>query len=181
MNIKLSTEELNRPDINSFREIPKLPVVLVLENIRSRSNIGSVFRSADAFLMDEIVLCGYTAKPPHRDIQKTALGATESVKWRYQTECMEVIKSLKKNGYSIWAVEQTTESVLIQEFEFKKMAPLALIFGNEVDGVSINSLALCDGAIEVAQFGTKHSLNVSVCAGIVMHSANLQLGDSSDK
>lgn len=179
MNIKLSTEELNRPDINAFRETPKLPVVLILENIRSRSNIGSVFRSADAFLMQEIVLCGYTAKPPHRDIQKTALGATESVKWRYEPACIEVIKDLKKNRYSIWAVEQTTESILIQEFEFEKVAPLALIFGNEVDGVSDESLTLCDGSIEVAQFGTKHSLNVSVCAGIVMHTANLRLGNSS--
>lgn len=180
MNTKLSTENLNRPDISVFREIPKLPVVVVLENIRSRSNIGSVFRSADAFLVDEIVLCGYTAQPPHRDIQKTALGATESVKWRYNKECSEVIKTLKEKGYEVWAVEQTTESVLVEEFGFKKIAPIALIFGNEVDGVSEKCLALCDGAIEIAQFGTKHSLNVSVCAGIVMHFANLRLSDSSD-
>ena len=181
MNIKLSTSELNRPDISTFRATPKLPVVLVLENIRSRSNIGSVFRSADAFLVDEIILCGYTSQPPHRDIQKTALGATESVKWHYEKECTEAIKHLKKMGYSTWAIEQTTESVMIEKFEFKKMAPLALVFGNEVDGVSEQSLALCDGSIEIAQFGTKHSLNVSVYAGIVMHSANLRLANSSNE
>lgn len=179
MNTKLSTDELNRPDISSFRDIPKLPVVIVLENIRSRSNIGSVFRSADAFLMDEIVLCGYTAQPPHRDIQKTALGATESVNWRYEKDCRDAVNDLKKRGFSIYAVEQTTESVLIQDFNFEHSAPLALIFGNEVEGVSENILSICDGTIEIAQFGTKHSLNVSVCAGIVMHAANLRLYNSS--
>lgn len=181
MNIKLSAKELNRPNIREFREFTKLPVVIILENIRSRSNVGAVFRSADAFLIEEILLCGFTAQPPHRDIQKTALGATESVKWRYEKDCTSVIKHLKDNGYAIWAVEQTTKSIMIQDFKFKKNAPIALIFGNEVEGVSESSLLLSDGAIEIAQFGTKHSLNISVCAGIVMHLANLELGDTSNE
>lgn len=179
MNTKLSTDQLQRPDEADYRNIAKIPVKVVLENIRSRSNIGSVFRSADAFLIEEIVLTGYTAHPPHRDIQKTALGATQTVHWSKYPTTDEALEQLRHEGYHIWAVEQTSNSVDLNSFDFSAHTPLALIFGNEVNGVEQSSIDQCDGTIEIAQFGTKHSLNISVCAGIVMFTANRTLGTSS--
>lgn len=179
MNIKLTTEQLNRPDVNDYSRIKKIPVKVILENIRSRSNIGSVFRSADAFLIEEIIICGYTAQPPHRDIHKTALGATESVPWRYFEDAASAISELRKENYSIWAVEQTTESLGLNQFSFTEHAPVVLVLGNEVKGVEQKTIAECDGTIEISQYGTKHSLNVSVCAGIVLHNANQQLYSTS--
>lgn len=171
MNIKKHIEALQRPDNDTFREMKKIPVKVVLENIRSRSNIGSVFRSCDAFAIDEVILCGYTATPPHRDIQKTALGATETVKWRYFSDTPTALAMLRSENYSIWSVEQTSDSINLDRFPFEKHAPIALVFGNEVLGVEQETIDLSDGSIEIAQHGTKHSLNVAVCAGIVLYEA----------
>jgi len=181
MNIKLTTEQLNRPDITEYGKLKKIPVRLVLENIRSRNNIGSVFRSADAFLIEEIILCGYTAQPPHRDIQKTALGATETVKWRYFKDTTSAIEALKNDGFSVWAIEQTSKSIFLQDFDFSGESPIALVLGNEVHGIESTTLDQCNGSIEIAQFGTKHSLNVAVCAGIFLHFANHQLLTTSSE
>lgn len=168
MNKKLSTAALGRLSEAEFKETRKFRVVVILENIRSMNNIGSVFRSADAFLVEEIFLCGYTAQPPHRDIQKTALGATETVKWRHFENILDAIAEIKLKGYRVLAIEQTENSSKLHQTDFKKVGPLALIFGNEVKGVEQNTIAHCDSCLEIEQFGTKHSLNVSVCAGIVL-------------
>lgn len=165
---KLKLEELHRIDVETFKESEKTPVVVVLDDIRSRNNVGAVFRSADAFILKKIVLCGITPVPPHRDIQKAALGATESVDWEYEKDITDALKKLKDQGYLIYAIEQTTESVELQNFQILKDEKYALIMGNEVDGVSYDALGYCDGFIEVPQQGTKHSLNISVCAGLVM-------------
>src|SRR5262249_43746083 len=143
-------------------------VVVVLENIRSMHNVGSVFRTADAFLLRGIYLCGYTPQPPHRDIHKTALGATETVEWKYFASAAAAVGSLRDEGYAVLAVEQTEGSVALQELGSRYSGPLAVVFGNEVSGVGEDALALCDGAIEIPQWGMKHSLNVSVAAGIVL-------------
>ncbi|TVR41625.1 MAG: TrmH family RNA methyltransferase [Cryomorphaceae bacterium] len=169
MNTKLSLEQLHRPNPEAFSKMEKLPLVVILENIRSRSNIGSVFRSADAFLVKEIFLCGYTACPPHRDIQKTALGATETVLWRHEEDTHHVIATLRRDGYQIWGVEQSSHSIELRGFNPLPNKPIALIFGNEVDGVQQSTIDLCDGCIEISQSGTKHSLNVAVCGGIVLY------------
>ena len=161
-------EELNRKSVEEFRESEKTPVVVVLDNIRSMHNVGSVFRSADAFLVECIFLCGFTAQPPHRDIHKTALGATDTVKWKYYYSTLEAVKKLKEDGYRIWAVEQVKNSRKLNEIELKPNEKAAIIFGNEVEGVSNDVLALCDDFIEIPQLGMKHSLNVSVAAGIVL-------------
>lgn len=166
---KLSTAELNRLTKEEFSSVKKLPIVVVLDNIRSHNNTGSVFRTADAFLIDEIYLCGITACPPHRDIHKTALGAEETVKWQYFDTTTEACLHLKEMGYRIYAVEQTEGSTMLQDFEFGEK--MAFVMGNEVDGVSDEALEICDGAIELPQSGTKHSLNVSICSGIVMWKA----------
>lgn len=166
---KLTTAELNRPSIEEYEQRDKLPVIVVLDNIRSHNNTGSVFRTADAFLVSEIYLCGITACPPHRDIHKTALGAEDSVKWQYFETTTEACQHLKELGYMIYAVEQTEDSIMLQDFVFEEKT--ALVMGNEVDGVSEEVMEMCDGAIELPQSGTKHSLNVSVCAGIVMWKA----------
>lgn len=179
MNTKLTTEQLNRPDVDEYSRLKKIPVKVILENIRSRSNIGSIFRSADAFLIEEIILCGYTAQPPHRDINKTALGATDSVPWRHFKDTNDAISELRKTECSIWAVEQTSESVGLKKFSFEGHQPVILVLGNEVKGIEEDTIAKCDGTIEIPQYGTKHSLNVSVCAGIVFHEANLQLYPTS--
>lgn len=163
---KLSTEELNRLTKEEYEDIDKLPIIIVLDNIRSLSNVGSVFRTADAFRIGELYLCGITACPPHREIHKTALGADETVKWQYFESTESACKALKDKGYKIFAVEQTDGSQMLQEFKFEPNT--ALIMGNEVEGVSEAALPYCDGALELPQEGTKHSLNVSVCAGIVM-------------
>jgi tRNA G18 (ribose-2'-O)-methylase SpoU len=163
---KLSGEALGRKTVEEFRSSEKLPVTVVLDNVRSMHNVGSVFRTADAFLLQSICLCGYTPRPPHRDIQKTALGATESVDWSYYETTEQAVRALKEQGFQVWAVEQVTDSVALQDF--KPTTKTAVVFGNEVDGVEAAVLSLCDGALEIPQWGTKHSLNVSVAAGIVL-------------
>lgn len=165
---KLGMDELHRLSVNEFRESEKIPIVVVLDNIRSMHNVGSVFRTADAFLMRGMYLCGYTPQPPHRDIHKTALGATETVEWKYFATAADAVRSLKTSGMAVYAVEQTSASVPLQEFSSRYSGPLAVVFGNEVSGVSPEALALCDGAIEIPQWGMKHSLNISIAAGIVL-------------
>lgn len=187
---KLAMEELNRLSVNEFRQSEKMPIVVVLDNIRSMHNVGSVFRTADAFLVKGIYLCGFTPQPPHRDIHKTALGATETVEWAYFDATASAVRSLREAGYTVFAVEQTEGSIPLQELcpRFSGgsgggsdgsggssagggsggSGPLALVFGNEVEGVGEEALALCDGAVEIPQWGMKHSLNISVAAGIVL-------------
>jgi tRNA G18 (ribose-2'-O)-methylase SpoU len=165
---KLKLEELNRISVEEFKESEKIPVVVVLDNIRSMHNIGSVFRTADAFRIEKIYLCGITASPPHKEIRKTALGATESVDWEYEKEIQELISKLKNENFKLLGIEQTEGSQNFSEFEFKPNEKYALIFGNEVDGVQQEVINQCDFCLEIPQAGTKHSLNVSVCAGIVL-------------
>jgi 23S rRNA (guanosine2251-2'-O)-methyltransferase len=165
---KLGMDELNRKSVNEFRGSEKTPVVVVLDNIRSMHNVGSVFRTADAFLLQGILLCGYTPQPPHRDIHKTALGATETVDWQYFSTTVEAVRWLQAEGFAVFAVEQTEGSVPLQEFAARHFGPLAVIFGNEVSGVGEEALALCDGSMEIPQWGMKHSLNISIAAGIVL-------------
>lgn len=164
---KLKMEELGRKTTSEFHNAGKTPITVVLDNIRSLNNIGSFFRTADAFLLEELMLCGITATPPHRDIHKTALGATESVAWSYFETTEKAIGVLRQKGYQIIAVEQTTDSIKLDE-PFQVDAPVALIFGNEVEGVSEEAINLSDFCLEIPQYGTKHSLNVTVCAGIVI-------------
>ena len=161
-------DELGRKTPEGYRSAKKMPVVIVLDNIRSMMNTGAVFRTADAFLLEGIYLCGFTATPPHREIHKTALGATESVAWQYFERTVDAVALLKKEGYVVLALEQTTQSIHLQEFHPEKDRKYAVVFGNEVKGVSNEVLALCDLCLEIPQFGTKHSLNVSVTAGIVV-------------
>ena len=163
---KLSMDELNRISKEDFEKAEKLPIIIVLDNIRSLSNVGAFFRTADAFRIGELFLCGITACPPHREIHKTALGADETVKWRYFDTIEAACRQLKAEGYRIFAVEQVEGSVTLQDFTFEPHT--AYILGNEVEGVSEEALPYCEGAIELPQEGTKHSINVSVCAGIVM-------------
>ncbi len=161
-------EELGRKTPGLFRDSDKFPVIIVLDNIRSMMNTGSVFRTADAFLLEGIYLCGLTATPPHREIHKTALGATESVSWRYFEKTTDAVELLKKEGYTVIALEQTTGSVSLADFRPESTKRYALVFGNEVKGVDDKVLKLCEQSIEIPQFGTKHSLNISVTAGIVV-------------
>ncbi len=163
---KLSMDELNRISKDDFEQADKLPIIIVLDNVRSLSNVGAFFRTADAFRIKELFLCGITACPPHREIHKTALGADETVKWRYFDTTETACQALKAEGYKVFAVEQVEGSVSLQDFAFESQT--AYILGNEVEGVSEEALPYCDGAIELPQAGTKHSINVSVCAGIVM-------------
>nr|WP_262898655.1 RNA methyltransferase [Chitinophaga chungangae] len=160
-------QELGRKTVAEFKAADKTPLVLVLDNVRSMHNVGSVFRTADAFLLQGIALCGYTPVPPHRDIQKTALGATETVEWQYFPTTVEAVQSLKEQGYAIIAIEQAAQSVMLDAFRPEDQ-PLALVFGNEVSGVDPNVMALADGCIEIPQLGMKHSLNISVSTGIVI-------------
>lgn len=161
-------DELNRKTVDEFKEAEKNKVIVVLENIRSMQNVGSVFRTADAFLVEAIYLIGYTPQPPHRDIHKTALGATETVNWKYFAKTSEAITELKDNGYKLFGIEQAEGSMLLQDFEKEKEEKIALIFGNEAEGVEQETLLQCDGCIEIPQFGSKHSLNISVAAGVVL-------------
>ena len=170
---KLGMDELGRKSVNDFRRSEKLPVVVVLDNIRSMHNVGSVFRTGDAFLIRGIYLCGYTPQPPHRDIHKTALGATETVSWVHFAATTDAIRALKEEGYTVFAVEQTEGSMRLNDLPGALEAgdvsgPLAVVFGNEVSGVEEAALALCDGSVEIPQWGMKHSLNVSIAAGIVL-------------
>jgi len=163
---KIANADLDRLSIEDYKKASKTPIIVVLDNIRSLNNIGSVFRTGDAFLIEAVYLCGYTAKPPHRDIQKTALGATESVQWEYFDTTLEAIEKLKSNGYLVASVEQTENAISLEDVSIDK--PMAIVFGNEVRGVD---QAICDASdmcIEIPQLGTKHSLNISVCAGVVM-------------
>lgn len=164
---KLKLEELGRISVEEFKQAEKLPVVIVLDNVRSLHNVGSAFRTSDAFKLERIFLTGITGKPPHREIEKTALGATASVEWEYAEKTEDALKRLKKEKYTIIAVEQTAESVSLDDFHPQPRAKYCLVFGNEVHGVSEDAIALADVAIEVPQQGTKHSLNISVCLGIV--------------
>ncbi|MFT5764426.1 MAG: 23S rRNA (guanosine2251-2'-O)-methyltransferase [Saprospiraceae bacterium] len=165
---KLSLRELKRLSPADFKKQAKTPIVLVLDNIRSGHNVGSAFRTADAFALEKIHLCGITVQPPHREILKTAIGATEAVDWAYHASTVELIRQLKKEGIKVVAVEQADQSILLQDFQIEKNEKIALIFGNEVKGVSDEVMAEVDDCIEVPQFGTKHSLNISVCVGVVV-------------
>jgi tRNA G18 (ribose-2'-O)-methylase SpoU len=165
---KLLNEELNRKTIDEFRQAGKNPVMVVLDNVRSLNNIGSIFRTCDAFLLEGICLCGITATPPHREISKTALGATESVRWQYFENTLHAVHILRSQGYRIFAVEQTLQSRELHAFQIIAGEKYALIFGHEIKGVGQEVVDLCDGAIEIPQHGTKHSLNIAVSAGIVL-------------
>lgn len=165
---KTPNAALPRLTIAEFKNADKTPFIIVLDNVRSLNNIGSVFRTADAFLLRGICLCGITAKPPHRDIEKTALGATESVYWEYFDNTTDAVIKLKSLEYKIYAVEQTSRSVMLQDFQIDPEQKTAFVFGHEVLGVSDDVLELCDGFIEIPQFGTKHSLNIAVSVGVVI-------------
>ena len=169
---KLLNSELDRKSVEQFRKSEKSPIVIILDNVRSQSNVGSIFRTADAFLTEAIYLCGITAKPPHREIQKTALGATESVAWKYFAETSEALRELKDSGYKIIGIEQAEGSVELQDMQVEKGEKIALIFGHEVNGVDQGILNLCDLCVEIPQFGTKHSFNIAISAGIVLWELN---------
>ncbi len=164
---KLKNEELNRLTVEEFKVLKKTPIIIVLDDVRSLNNVGSAFRTSDAFALEKIYLCGITGTPPHREINKTALGATESVDWEYNEDVIKLTKSLKKNGYKIIVIEQADESCYLDNFipDYSKMA---LIFGNEVTGVKDEIIELADDVVEIRQYGTKHSLNISVSIGIVV-------------
>lgn len=169
---KLQNDELGRKTVEEYRQSGKSPFVVVLDNIRSHNNVGSVFRSADAFLTEAIYLCGITGQPPHRDIQKTALGATDSVPWRYFSNTIDAINELKQDGYVIIGIEQAERSIALRDFTVLPDKKYALVFGHEVNGVAQEVIDICDYVIEIPQFGTKHSFNISVTAGIVLWELN---------
>ncbi|MGH2646154.1 MAG: RNA methyltransferase [Ginsengibacter sp.] len=168
---KLSMNELNRKSVDEFGRAEKIPVIALLENIRSAYNVGSVFRTADAFLIEAIYITGYTAKPPHKEIAKTALGAQDTVDWKYFRNTKTAIEELRQNGYKIFAVEQVADSISLEKFSELNINKTVFVFGNEVSGVEQETISLCDGCIEIPQFGMKHSLNISVAAGIVLWEA----------
>lgn len=168
MNRKLKNSELGRLSTEEFKETPKIPVTVVLDNIRSFHNVGSVFRTSDAFRVERIVLCGICPQPPHREIHKTALGSTESVDWQYEKDVEELVLSLKREGYTVLSVEQAERSIPLNEYRVESDKKYALVFGNEVFGVSQNAVNASDAVLEIPQEGTKHSLNISVSAAIVL-------------
>lgn len=165
---KLKNSELNRKSINEFKESQKTPIIIVLDNVRSLNNIGSVFRTSDALLIEAVYLCGITATPPHRELHKTALGAEDSVDWEYFEKTEEAIDKLKANGFKVYSVEQAEDSTSLESFEIDEQEKYALVFGNEVKGVQQKVVTASDGCIEIPQFGTKHSFNISVSCGIVL-------------
>lgn len=165
---KLSNEELNRLSPEQFKASEKNPLVIVLDNIRSLNNIGSIFRTGDGFRVEQLILCGISTPPPHRDIYKTALGAENTVNWEYYADTRDVVKKLKKAGYYVAAVEQVENSIPLNEFIPPANNPLALVFGHEIKGVSQDVINECDTCIEIPQYGTKHSFNISVSVGIVL-------------
>lgn len=165
---KLKNEELDRLSIEAFKQSPKSPLIVILDDIRSLNNVGSAFRTSDAFLIEKIYLCGITGKPPHRDIQKTALGATESVDWEYSPDILNLCQNLQQEGWKIVAIEQTDESIFLQDFQINPPHKYALVFGNEVFGVKEALVQMADYCVEIPQFGTKHSLNISVSMGVVL-------------
>lgn len=172
---KLKNKDLNRLSINEFRNAPKMPLVIVLDNVRSLNNIGSVFRSADAFRVEKIYLCGITGQPPHREIEKTALGATSSVEWKYFEKTGDALHSLKEEDYMLICLEQTDKSISLADFIIRQGKKHAFIFGNEMHGVEDAAVYIADFCVEIPQFGTKHSLNVAVSAGIVLWDFYLKL------
>ncbi len=161
-------DALGRKTVDAFKQAEKIPITVVLDNVRSMHNVGSVFRTADAFLIESIYLCGFTPQPPHRDIHKTALGATETVRWQYHENAEQLITALKAEGYQIVSVEQVKNSIPLHHFKWNGKDKLAVIFGNEVEGVQQSIINLSDAFVEIPQMGTKHSLNISVAAGIVL-------------
>lgn len=165
---KLKNSELNRLQVEDFKLTQKMPIVVILDNIRSCNNIGSVFRTSDALLIEAVYLCGFTATPPNKDIHKTALDAENTVAWEYFENTEDAVIALKNNGYNVFAVEQVENSILLPNFNPDKGTKLALVFGNEVKGVQQKVIDICSGAIEIPQYGTKHSFNISVSAGIVL-------------
>jgi 23S rRNA (guanosine2251-2'-O)-methyltransferase len=165
---KLSMEELGRKSVEEFRRSEKIPIIVVLENIRSAYNVGSVFRTADAFLIEAIYITGYSAKPPHKEIKKTALGAEETVDWKYFKTAGEAVEELRSKKYRVLAVEQAKDSQPLQEVSFTEGEKLAVIFGNEVTGVEQSTIHISDGCIEIPQLGMKHSLNIATAAGVVL-------------
>jgi tRNA G18 (ribose-2'-O)-methylase SpoU len=168
MREKLSMQQLGRISVDEFKSSEKFPLIVIVDNVRSMHNVGSIFRTSDAFLVEKIYLCGITPTPPHREIQKTALGATESVDWQYVENTLDVINQLKKEGWTILALEQTTNSVMLDELKVEKGEKIAIVLGNEVEGVNQEVINLCHKAVEIPQFGTKHSFNVSVSCGIML-------------
>jgi 23S rRNA (guanosine2251-2'-O)-methyltransferase len=172
---KLLNRELERKSVDEFRKTEKTPFIIVLDNVRSQSNVGSVFRTADAFLTEAIYLCGITPCPPHREIQKTALGATESVSWKYYSQTADAIRELIETGYTIIAVEQVEGSTELQDLKIEKGKKYALIFGHEVNGVDQEVVNMCDLCVEIPQFGTKHSFNIAISVGIVLWEASTTL------
>lgn len=173
---KLKNEELNRLSVDEYKEAPKSPIILVLDNVRSMNNVGSAFRTGDAFRVEKIILTGITAKPPHREIHKTALGATESVPWEYFKDSPEAIKALKNNGYQILAIEQADKSTLLHQFKPEKKLKYALVFGHEINGVAEEVVKSADICLEIPQLGSKHSLNISVSIGVVLWDISQKLG-----
>ena len=165
---KLKLDELNRASVSEFKAQEKLPVVVVLDNVRSMHNVGSIFRTCDGFAVEKIYLCGITSQPPHREIEKTALGATQSINWTYYAAPLLAVQELRKEGYAIIAIEQAENSIMLNEFKAEAGKKYALIFGNEVNGVSDEVMQSIDACIEIPQFGTKHSFNIVVSAGIVL-------------
>jgi 23S rRNA (guanosine2251-2'-O)-methyltransferase len=165
---KLKNSELDRKSLEEFKKADKNPFIVILDNVRSLYNVGSVFRTADGFLIKGVYLCGITATPPHKDIRKTALGATDSVPWKYFKKTADAIKELRKEGYKIISIEQTDESVMLNEFSVEKGVRYALVFGHEMRGVDQSVIDMSDICIEIPQYGTKHSFNISVSAGIVL-------------
>jgi len=168
MHRKLKNEELGRISSEEFKNTEKIPVVILLDNIRSLHNVGSVFRTCDAFLAETLYLCGYTGTPPNKEINKTALGSVESVSWKHEPDIISLIKNLQKEGYKVFSVEQAEKSVFLHDFTPKKDEKYALVFGNEVNGVSQEVVDISNGVIEISQGGTKHSLNIAVSAGVVL-------------
>jgi len=168
MFAKKNMDELHRPDMEVLKKMQRHPVYIILDDIRSMQNVGSVFRTSDAFLVKEILLCGYTPTPPHRDINKSALGATETVPWRHADSTSDAVDWCKKNNITTFAIEQTHNSTTLSDFKWTGEKPIALVFGNEVNGVNDEVLSKIEGVLEVPQWGHKHSLNISVCVGIVL-------------
>jgi tRNA G18 (ribose-2'-O)-methylase SpoU len=168
MTRKLKNEELNRLSTEEFKRASKAPVVVVLDNVRSLNNIGSVFRTADAFRVEKLCLCGITARPPHKDIRKTALGSTDSVEWVYFEKTLDAVSALQKDGFKVFAIEQVDKSIPLNEFYPENINSIAFVFGNEVRGVEEEVVKTADGCIEIPQFGTKHSFNIVISAGIVL-------------
>ena len=168
MREKLSMQQLGRISVDEYKSSEKSPFIIIADNVRSMHNVGSIFRTSDAFLVEKIYLCGITPTPPHREIQKTALGATESVDWQYAENTLDVVNQLKKEGWTILALEQTTNSVMLDELKVEKGEKIAIVLGNEVEGVNQEVINLCHKAVEIPQFGTKHSFNVSVSCRIML-------------